>query len=119
MAPRNPARSPKKTAKPKAKARRATADVTPLPRAPAGPTKKRKVLDCIVATFSPPTPGPDLAPKDKWPDAARWDAKANDIAKCIKRKFPSADQVALKELLLSNHTTAIKTIVDRLVAKLT
>lgn len=90
------------------------------PTTASAPTKKEKVRACILSTFdrNPPKSGPETAPKDKWPDAVRWDTKANEIAKCIKGKFVGANQAELKELLLDNHATARKTLIDRLSAKL-
>jgi hypothetical protein len=119
MPPRNSPR-PGKKARTVRRIATTTSREAAQPHVTSQPTKKQKVRACVLATFDkkPPKTWPETAPKDKWPDPVRWDAKANDIAKCVKRKFPGADQAELKEMLLDNHTTKKRELlIDRLTAK--
>lgn len=96
-------------------AKRRVRTISHATESPAPEAKEGKVRSCVLLTLDkePPKTGPDSAPKDKWPELHRWDTKANEIAKCIKRKFKSADQVAVKELLLDNHGSARKAIIKK------
>lgn len=99
---------------------RMAAALTQLADKVPGLTKKGKVRACVLAIFdkSAPKSGPETPPKDKWPTEQRWDAQANEIAKCIKRKFPKADQAEIKNVLLDSHASPRKTLIDRVASKL-